>query len=110
MAVYDATVAAYRETVLTGFQEVEDTLAELRILEEESMIQDQSVQAARQVLSITTHQYQAGTVAYLNVLIAQTTVLANERTTLALAGRRVAASVKLVKALGGGWVPGKTDK
>ena len=104
-AAYDATVASYRETVLTGFQEVEDNLAALRILEEESGVQDQAVQAAQQVVNITTNQYQAGTVAYLNVLVAQTTALANERTALGLLGRRLAASVLLVKALGGGWIP-----
>ncbi|GFE58826.1 efflux transporter outer membrane subunit [Geobacter sp. AOG1] len=104
-AAYDATVAAYRETVLTGFQEVEDNLAALRILEEESRVQDQAVQAAEQVVSITTNQYQAGTVAYLNVLVAQSTALANERTALGLLGRRLTASVLLVKVLGGGWIP-----
>jgi NodT family efflux transporter outer membrane factor (OMF) lipoprotein len=109
-AVYDATVAAYRETVLTGFLEVEDNLAALRILEEEVMIQDQAVQAARLVLNITTHQYEAGAVSYLNVLVTQTTALGNERTALTLAGRRLAASVLLVKALGGGWIPEKPDK
>jgi NodT family efflux transporter outer membrane factor (OMF) lipoprotein len=109
-AVYDATVAAYRETVLTGFLEVEDNLAALRILEEEAIIQDQAVQAARQVLTITTNQYQAGAVSYLNVLVTQSTALSNERTAVALAGRRLAASVLLVKALGGGWIPGKLDK
>ncbi|MDA8413039.1 MAG: efflux transporter outer membrane subunit [Desulfobacteraceae bacterium] len=108
-AVYDATVAAYRETVLTGFVEVEDNLAALRILEEEALVQDQALQAAQQVLSITTHQYQAGTVAYLSVLVAQTTVLANKRSSVALAGRKYAASVLLVKALGGGWIPEKPD-
>jgi NodT family efflux transporter outer membrane factor (OMF) lipoprotein len=105
MAAYDATVAAYRETVLTGFQEVEDNLAALRILEEEARVQDQAVQSAQQVVSITTNQYQAGTVAYLNVLVAQTTALANERTALGLVGRRLAASVLLIKAMGGGWIP-----
>lgn len=108
-AVYDATVAAYRGTVLTGFMEVEDNLAALRILEEEALIQDQAQQAAQQVLTITTHQYQAGTVAYLTVLVAQTTVLANERSSVTLAGRKYAASVQLVKALGGGWIPEKPD-
>ncbi|MDD2580409.1 MAG: efflux transporter outer membrane subunit, partial [Desulfuromonadaceae bacterium] len=102
-AVYDATVAAYRETVLTAFQGVEDNLAALRILEEEIQVQDQAVRAAQQVVTITTNQYQAGTVAYLNVLVAQTTALANERTALGLVGQRLAASVLLVKALGGGW-------
>ena len=103
-AVYDATVANYRETVLSGFQEVEDNLAALRILEEESRVQDQAVQAAQQVVTITMNQYAAGTVAYLNVLVAQTTALANERTALGIQGHRLAASVLLVKALGGGWV------
>lgn len=102
-SVYDATVAAYRETVLTGFQQVEDNLAALRILEEESRIQDQAVQAAQQVVQITTNQYQAGTVAYINVLVAQSTALANDRAALGLAGRRLVSSVLLVKALGGGW-------
>ena len=106
-AAYDATVAAYRETVLTAFQEVEDNLAELRILEEEAQVQEQAVQAAQQVVNITTNQYQAGTVAYLNVIIAQTTSLANERTALGIVGRKLAASVLLVKALGGGWIAEK---
>lgn len=102
-AAYDATVATYRETVLTAFQEVEDNLAALRILGEEAHVQDQAVQAARQVVTITTNQYQSGTVAYLNVLVAQTTALANERLALALVGRKLSATVLLVKALGGGW-------
>jgi NodT family efflux transporter outer membrane factor (OMF) lipoprotein len=104
-AAYDAAVATYRQTVLTGFQEVEDNLAALRILEEESRVLDQSVGATQQVVKITTSQYQAGTVAYLNVLVAQTTALANERTALVVLGRRFTASVLLVKALGGGWIP-----
>ena len=107
-AAYDATVAAYRETVLAAFQGVEDNLAALRILEEETAVQHQAVQAARQVVAITTNQYQAGTVAYLNVLVAQSTALANERTALGLEGQRLAASVLLVKALGGGWIPEKS--
>ena len=107
-AAYDATVAAYRETVLTAFQGVEDNLAALRILEEETEVQNQAVRAAQQVVTITTNQYQAGTVAYLNVLVAQSTSLANERTALGLVGQRLAASVLLVKALGGGWIPEKS--
>ena len=102
-AAYDVTVAAYRETVLTAFQEVEDNLAALRILEEEMRVQEQAVQAAQQVVTITRNQYQSGTVAYLNVLVAQTTALANDRTALTLLGRKLSASVLLVKALGGGW-------
>lgn len=104
-AAYDITVATYRQTVLTAFQEVEDNLVALRILEEEIRVQDQAVKAARQVVTITTNQYQSGTVAYLNVLVAQSTSLANERTLLGLLGRRLTTSVLLVKALGGGWIP-----
>ncbi|MDD2309824.1 MAG: hypothetical protein PHH91_09615 [Desulfuromonadaceae bacterium] len=85
------------------FVKVEDNLAALRTLEEEALIQEQALQA----LTITIHQYQAGTVAYLTVLVAQTTVLANERSSVTLAGRKYAASVQLVKALGGGWIPEK---
>ena len=107
-AAYDATVAAYRETVLTAFQGVEDNLAALRILEEETEVQTQAVRASQQVVTITTNQYQAGTVAYLNVIAAQSTALANERTALGLVGQRLAASVLLVKALGGGWIPEKS--
>ncbi|MDD2542577.1 MAG: efflux transporter outer membrane subunit, partial [Desulfuromonadaceae bacterium] len=103
-AAYDAAVASYRETVLTGFQEIEDNLAALRILEDESQVQKQAVQAAEQVVTITANQYQAGTVAYLNVLVAQSVALENERTALGLTGRRLVASVLLVKALGGGWL------
>ena len=91
--------------VWTDFQEVEDNLAALRILEEETAFQDLAVRAAQQVVAITTNQYQAGTVAYINVLVAQSTALANERTVLGLLGRRMTATVLLVKALGGGWVP-----
>jgi NodT family efflux transporter outer membrane factor (OMF) lipoprotein len=108
-AAYDATVAAYRETVLTAFGEVEDNLAALRILEEEARVQDQTVQAAQQVVNISMSQYQAGTVAYLNVIVAQSTALTNERTALGLLGRRLTASVLLVKALGGGWIPEKPN-
>ena len=108
-AAYDATVAVYRETVLTAFQEVEDNLAALRILEEEARIQDQTVRAAQRVVSLSTDQYRAGTVAYLNVIIAQSTALTNDRLALGIFGRRLTASVLLFKALGGGWVPAKTN-
>jgi NodT family efflux transporter outer membrane factor (OMF) lipoprotein len=104
-AVYDAAVASYRQTVLTGFQEVEDNLAALRILEEEALAQDDAVKAARQSLEFTTNQYNEGTVSYLNVLVAQTIALNNERTAVDILGRRTVASVLLIKALGGGWNP-----
>lgn len=104
-AAFDATVAAYRQTVLAGFQEVEDNLAALRILETESTVQEAAVQAAQQTTAITTNQYRAGTVSSLNVIVAQATELANRRTALTILGRRLVASVQLVKALGGGWRP-----
>ena len=102
-AAYDAQVAAYRQTVLTGFQEVEDSLAALRVLEEEARVQREALVAARQTVDVVTNQYKAGTVSYLDVIVAQTTVLSNEQTALNILGRRMAASVSLVKALGGGW-------
>ncbi len=102
-AAYDATVASYRETVLMGFQEVEDNLAALRILQDEAQVQDEAVKAAQQTLTVTTNQYKAGVVNYLNVISAQATALNNEITSLNILGRRMAASVLLVKALGGGW-------
>jgi NodT family efflux transporter outer membrane factor (OMF) lipoprotein len=102
-AAYDAQVAAYRQTVLTGFQEVEDSLVALRVLEEEAQVQEEALAAARQTVEIVTNQYKAGTVSYLNVIVAQTTALSNEQAALNILGRRMAASVSLVKALGGGW-------
>jgi len=103
IATYDANVAGYRQTVLTGFKEVEDNLAALRILEEEAAIQDEAVQNARQSVALTTNQYKAGLVSYLNVVTVQATALANERTAVDVLNRRLAASVLLIKALGGGW-------
>lgn len=102
-AAYDATVAAYRQTVLTSFQEVEDNLAALRILDTEASVQDEAVRAAQQTTNVVTNQYRAGIVGYLNVISAQTTELANRKTALSILGRRMVASVQLVKALGGGW-------
>jgi len=102
-AAYDGTVASYRETVLTGFQEVEDNLAALRILQDEAEVQDQAVKAAQKTVTVTTNQYKSGTVTYLNVIVAQAAALNNEITALSILGRRMAAAVLLVKALGGGW-------
>ncbi|MBI3529073.1 MAG: efflux transporter outer membrane subunit [Betaproteobacteria bacterium] len=103
IAAYDANVAGYRQTVLTGFKEVEDNLVALRILEEEAAIQNEAVQNARQSVALTTNQYKAGIVSYLNVVTVQATALVNERTAVDVLNRRLAASVLLVKALGGGW-------
>ncbi len=103
IASYDASVAAYRQTVLTAFQDVEDNLAALRILEQEAKVQAEVVNAARLSVELTLNQYKAGIVSYLNVAIVQTSLLNNERTALALLGRRLTASTQLVRALGGGW-------
>ncbi len=103
IANYDANVAAYRETVLGGFAEVEDQLAALRILEQEAEAQDDALASARQSLELTLNQYKAGTVSYLNVVTVQATALASERNAVAVFGNRMIASVALVRALGGGW-------
>ena len=102
-AAYDGTVAAYRQTVLTGFQEVEDNLAALRVLEAEARAQDDADQASRDSLAVTLNQYRAGIISYINVTVAQSTELANERTAVGILGRRLTSSVLLIKALGGGW-------
>ncbi len=103
IATYDSEVALYRQAVLTAFQEVEDNLAALRILEAEARIQDELVRAARLAVDLVTNQYRAGVVSFLNVLNAQTTALTAERNALNLEARRFTASVGLIKALGGGW-------
>ncbi len=102
-AAYDGTIASYRQTVLTGFQEVEDNLAALRILDEESKMQDEAVKAAKQSLAVTLNQYKAGTVNYLTVIVVQAAALNNEITALGILGRRMTAATLLIKALGGGW-------
>jgi NodT family efflux transporter outer membrane factor (OMF) lipoprotein len=103
IAAYDATVADYRQTVLSSFKDVEDNLAALRILEEEARIQDEAVRAARESVTLTTNQYKAGIVSFLNVAIVQTAQLNAERTSVVLLGQRLTAAVGLIKALGGDW-------
>ena len=103
-AAYDGAVASYRQTVLTGFQEVEDNLAALGILEREAQHQDQAVASARESVRLTTNQYKAGIVSYLNVVTAQTIALTNERAAISITGQQLKAAVLLIKALGGGWV------
>jgi outer membrane protein TolC len=102
-AGYDASVGTYRQTVLAAFQAVEDNLAALRILAQEAQVQDEAVQKAQESVTLSTNQYKAGTVSYLNVLTAQTTALSNELTAVQLRGRRMTAAVLLIQALGGGW-------
>lgn len=103
VAAYDATVAQYRQTVLAGFQEVEDNLATLRVLEQESVAQDRAVQAARVAEQLALNQYRAGTANYLGVVTAQALLLSNERAAVQLRGRQLVASAALIKATGGGW-------
>ncbi|MGO9232533.1 MAG: efflux transporter outer membrane subunit [Bryobacteraceae bacterium] len=113
LAAYDAAVAAYRQSVLTAFQQVEDSVSTLRVLADESVVADESVKSADRALLISTEQYKAGTTAYLTVLTAQATALAAERTQIDLLTRRLEASVQLVVNLGGGWdnsqLPTKQD-
>jgi NodT family efflux transporter outer membrane factor (OMF) lipoprotein len=102
-AGFDATAAAYRQSVLTAFQQVEDNLSALRVLEQESAIQDQAISSAKRSVDVTTAQYKGGTVNYLSVIQVQTIALADERSAVDLKTRRMAASVLLIQALGGGW-------
>jgi len=102
-AAFDASVASYRQAVLTGFQEVEDNLAAIRILEEEAMAQDEAVMSARQSLQVSINQYKAGTISALNIITVQTIALNDEQTAVGIAGQRMTASVLLISALGGGW-------
>lgn len=104
-AAYDATVAAYRQTVLGAFQEVEDNLAALRILADEARVQGEALQAARRAVTLTRNQYQAGTVSYLSVVTVQAAALGSEVAAVNIQSRRMVASVLLIKALGGAWGP-----
>lgn len=100
---YDSTVANYRETALTAFQQVEDNLAALRILEEEARVQDEAVEAAQRSLSLSVARYEGGVTSYLEVIVAQNALLSDQVTAIGILGRRIASAVALVEALGGGW-------
>jgi outer membrane protein TolC len=102
-AAYLGTIATYRETVLTSFQQVEDDIVSLRVLEQEQVIQDETVKKAREAEGLTLNQYKAGTVPYSSVITAQTTRLSAEQTELQVLSSRLQASVALIEALGGGW-------
>jgi NodT family efflux transporter outer membrane factor (OMF) lipoprotein len=102
-AAYDATVAAYRQTVLSAFQEVEDDLSDLRYLAEEAGQQQQTVTAAQKALDLEIERYKAGTDSELNVITTQIITLDDEQTAINILERRMTAAVDLVKALGGGW-------
>jgi len=103
LASYDAAVAAYRQNTLTAFQQVEDNLAALRILEREGGQQREAIASAEESLQLFTNRYQGGVDSYLQVITAQTIALSNERNGIDILRRRMDASVLLIKALGGGW-------
>jgi NodT family efflux transporter outer membrane factor (OMF) lipoprotein len=102
-AVYQGTVASYRQTTLVAFQEVEDNLAALRLFAKELREQDAAVESSQRYLGLATDRYKLGIDAYLNVITAQTTLLANQRIAVNLRAQQMTASVQLIKALGGGW-------
>ena len=100
---YDSSVASYRQTVLSAFQQVEDNLAALRILEEEASVQDAAVQASQASLNLSETRYKGGVTSYLEVTTAQSAALGNQVTAVNILGRRLANTVLLIQALGGGW-------
>jgi NodT family efflux transporter outer membrane factor (OMF) lipoprotein len=102
-AAYDQGAAAYRQTVLSAFQDVEDNLVSLRVLEKELALQQQAVRTAHQWLELITNEYKAGTATYLDVIIAQTIAFSAENRLINTSGRRMVSAVGLIKALGGGW-------
>jgi len=102
-AAYDSTVASYRQAVLTAFQQVEDNLAALRVLEQEAGVQSTAVQSAQRSLNLSNTRYEGGVTSYLEVITAQNAALSDEVTAVNILGRRMASAVLLIEALGGGW-------
>jgi NodT family efflux transporter outer membrane factor (OMF) lipoprotein len=102
-AAYDSSVASYRQTVLTAFQQVEDNLAALRVLEQEAGVQATAVQSAQRSLDLSNTRYEGGVTSYLEVITAQNAALSDEVTAVNILGRRMASAVLLIEALGGGW-------
>ncbi|WP_245276305.1 efflux transporter outer membrane subunit [Methylocapsa aurea] len=102
-AIYDQSIANYRQTVLTAFQQVEDQLAALRILARQAKVEDQAVAAAQEEVDILLNQYRAGTVAFTAVIVAQATLLNNQEQALTIRQNRYLSGVNLIQALGGGW-------
>ena len=102
-AAYDFQVASYRESVLTGFQQVEDNLAAVKTLENEARVQDEAVATAQRSLDLSITRYKGGVTSYLEVTVAQSAALADQVTAVNILGRRMASTVLLIQALGGGW-------
>ena len=103
VAVYNANVAGYRQTVLTAFQQVEDSLASTRILSQQIQQQQLAVQSAQKFVELETGRYQTGIDPYVNLVTAQTTLLSDQQSLTALRTQQMTASVQLIEALGGGW-------
>ncbi len=108
-AAYEQSVDNYRQTVLSGFQQVEDQIVTLRVLERQAVVEDAAVAAAKEAEKLTLNQYKAGTVPYSSVITAQTTRLSSEETALSVLSSRLQASVSLIEALGGGWSDSKLN-
>jgi NodT family efflux transporter outer membrane factor (OMF) lipoprotein len=102
-ATYDSSVASYRQTVLSAFQQVEDNLAALRVLEQEAGVQATAVKSAQRSLDLSNTRYEGGVTSYLEVITAQNAALSDEVTAVNILGRRMASAVLLIEALGGGW-------
>jgi outer membrane protein, multidrug efflux system len=109
-AAYDQAVANYRQSVLTAFQEVEDGISNLSTLSQALSTQGAAVEDARRALEIANNRYVGGVTAYLDVITAQTTLLASQRLETQLLGQQMVSSVYLVKALGGGWDASEIEK
>jgi NodT family efflux transporter outer membrane factor (OMF) lipoprotein len=109
-AAYEASVDNYRQTVLSGFEQVEDQIVTLRILEQQAVIEEAAVNAAREAEVLTLNQYKAGTVPYSSVITAQTTRFTSEEMALTVLSSRLQASVALIEALGGGWTDGQLPR
>jgi NodT family efflux transporter outer membrane factor (OMF) lipoprotein len=102
-SAFDQSVANYQETVLSAFEDVEDSLAALRVLQDEAKTQDAAVEAAQHSLALSNNRYKGGVATYLEVITAQSIALSDQRVAVEIAGRRMTASVSLIKAIGGGW-------
>jgi NodT family efflux transporter outer membrane factor (OMF) lipoprotein len=109
-AAYSQAIDDYRQTVIAGFQQVEDNLLALRVLEHQAAIEQKAVEAAKEAEKLTLDQYKAGTVPYTSVITAQTTTLSSEQTALTVQQDRLTASVALIQAMGGGWSTAKLSR
>jgi NodT family efflux transporter outer membrane factor (OMF) lipoprotein len=102
-ATYESTVASYRQTVLTAFEQVEDALSNLRILEQQAVAEDRAVKSTQRAVQVALNTYRAGTTAYTAVITEQALLLSDQQTALAIQQNRLVDSVALIQALGGGW-------